>query len=169
MWPQAASRSPAGGGGGGGAGSAYPQHACVNGSDAVASGCVAFSAPGRPLVPSLESYPAAADGMYAVGESPFLLVSVHGVMDNGWVVWEDQKYVSVSKRRFASLATFPNSVEATVAGKPGEVVHLIALRPHGRRNIQRANSEQATAGSGWTVVTADVLVGANGVGMIKLT
>lgn len=141
--------------------------ACANGTDAVASGCVSFSAPGQPL-PNVQSYPAATNGSYVLGESPFVLLAIHGVLRNGWVVWEDNKYVSVSKRRFVSLAAPAGSVDATVSGKPGEVVRLVALRPHGDGHAVVRGGKGA-ASRGWTVVTADVIVGKGSVGSVAFS
>jgi hypothetical protein len=129
---------------------------CVNGSDAVASRCVTLSLPPSGLLyPSLQSFPAAADGVYAVGESPFVLLAAHQVLANGWVVWEENKYVSVARRRLHRLATSADALSVTVGGNPGEVVNLVALRPH----AQHASKE-------WTVVTADVVVGKDAVGVV---
>jgi hypothetical protein len=49
---------------------------CVNGSDAVASGCVVLSVAGEPL-PDLRSFSTNPSGWYSDGESPFVLLAVH--------------------------------------------------------------------------------------------
>ena len=61
---------------------------CANGSAAVASGCVAVSTAAGDLV-DVRSRSSAA--RYALGESPFVLVCIHEVMENGWAVWEEGK------------------------------------------------------------------------------
>jgi hypothetical protein len=147
---------------------------CVNGTAAVASGCVSAAAPGGRPLPSLQSFPAAASGAYAIGESPFVLLAVHGVLSNGWVLWEDGKYVSVSKRRFRHMIVSNASIALTISGSPGEIVHLVALRPHTPPPHPPSSHASAphdvpplssapTQAEEWTVVRADVLIGKDAV------
>eukprot|EP01043_Picozoa_sp_COSAG02_P056000 COSAG02_NODE_6577_length_3484_cov_1.829542_2_plen_344_part_00 len=130
---------------------------CVNGSDAVASGCVVVSHPGGAL-PSLQSHPLDGSSQYAAGESPFVLLSIHEVFENGWVVWEEGKYVSVSRRRFARVRELDAGLHLELRGSPGEVVELTALRPH----------DNNVAAGRWTVLTDNVTIGAMGFTAIRL-
>ena len=66
---------------------------CSNASAAVGSGCVHATPPGAVLT-DLHCHPAASDGSYQPTESPFVLIAVHEVMANGWVLWEEGKYVA---------------------------------------------------------------------------
>eukprot|EP01051_Picozoa_sp_SAG22_P009244 SAG22_NODE_757_length_7441_cov_29.224326_3_plen_157_part_00 len=144
-------------------------HLCANRSAAVASGCVSVSPAGAAL-PDLRSRSRSADpgGRFAPGESPFVLLAIHKVMPGGWVVWEEGKYVSVSRRRFRSVEEVGGgaSLRVTVGGAPGEVVELTALRPTtgglaGRRPGPHrglewtVHSVKATVGAG-AVVTVDI-------------
>ena len=90
------------------------------------------------------------------------------VMEGGWVVWEDGKYVSVSQRRFLSLKEDreAGSLHVKLRGAAKEVVQLIALRPNA--GAFAARSERAKprlekkATPEWTVLTMNATVGLDG-------
>ena len=128
---------------------------CVNGSAAIASGCASVSTSDAQPLPSLQSHSVSPSGAYAHGESPFVLLSTHEILPNGWLVWEEGKYVSVSRRRFRAVeGMVAGLLKVTVGGAAGEIVHLVALRP--------VAMQQQPGGTEWTVVSKDVQVGANG-------
>ena len=90
-----------------------------------------------------------------------MLLAIHEVMANGWVVWEDNKYVSVSRRRFASVsAVGPAGLRLEVRGAVGEVVGLTALRPTWRR-------QPSGAPSGWTVALERATIGPHGMAVVE--
>lgn len=131
---------------------------CVHGTRAVASGCVELSTPSETLL-DLQSRCEAPAGACKPGESPFVFAALHTVRANGWVVWEEGKYVSVSNRRFARVTERPNGLEVQVRGGAGERAHLVALAP-----VVAAGG----ATKEWTVRTMDVLIGKTGVGLATL-
>ena len=137
---------------------------CVNGSLAVASGCVAVSAPAGPL-PDLRSHSANASGTYAVGESPFELLAIHEVPASGWLVWEAEKYVSLSRARFQSVSALAAGLRVELRGAVGEVVKLVALRPV----AAAASGTVASAGPAeWTVLQVSVAIGASGLATVEI-
>jgi hypothetical protein len=133
---------------------------CINGSSAVASGCVSLSTSSAVPLPSLQSY-SAASSAYAHGESPFVLLATHEVLPNGWVVWEDGKYVSVSRRRFSLVQAVATGLEVTVSGAAAEVVQLVALRP-------TTAARRDEPGVEWTVASRHVIVGADGTATVSI-
>ena len=98
------------------------------------------------------------------------------VMAGGWVVWEEGKYVSVSRHRFQSVQQNGDSggLHVTLKGAAQEVVQLIALRPRATAFIHDVGSssnphsgEMSTAIGGeiapeWTVVAMNVTIGSGG-------
>jgi hypothetical protein len=122
-------------------------HPCVNGSLAVASACVAVSAPtanvtiatansssfsplagavaaataaaGVTPLPDLQSHSASASGRYALGESPFVLLAIHQPLPNGWVLWEEDKYVSVSRGRLFNVTALFDPADADIVVDDG--------------------------------------------------
>ena len=139
-------------------------HLCANNSAAVASGCVSVSPAGAAL-PDLRSRSADPSGRFAPGESPFVLLAIHAVMPNGWVVWEEGKYVSVSRRRFRSVEEVGGgaSLRVTVGGAPGEVVELTALRPTTGGLAGPGLHPGSHRGLEWTVHSVKATVGAGAV------
>lgn len=72
------------------------------------------------------------------------------------MVWEEGKYVSVSRRRFQSVQADQGggTLHIVLRGAASEVVRLIALRP---------GAVGATGDSQeWTVVSANATVGSGG-------
>jgi hypothetical protein len=128
---------------------------CVNGSLAVASGCVAASAPNAAL-PNLQSRCANANGTCSIGESPFVLLAVHEVPSHRWVVWEEGKYVALSAQRFQAVSVVGSGVRVMLHGAAGELVRLVALRPE-------------EAGDEWRVVLVDTVVGPDGTAAVYIT
>lgn len=133
---------------------------CTNGSAAVASGCVQLSQPGEPLPDLRAQVTVSGSGRSsaAVGridESPFVLVAMHEVMPGGWVVFEEKKYVSLSRRRFKSVREVEATLVLTLSGAVSEVVELVALRPRG-------------GGREWTVVTVRVVIGDAGLTTVRV-
>eukprot|EP00039_Didymoeca_costata_P021206 m.343770 g.343770 ORF g.343770 m.343770 type:complete len:809 (+) comp23276_c0_seq1:128-2554(+) len=130
---------------------------CINGSDATTAGCVAVSSPGSALVPNLQSHSANPNG-YTHGESPFVLVAVHKILGDGWAVWEDGKYVSVSSRRFKSIRGGMDGKGLTVhlQGAKNEKVELVALKP---KEVPMQ----------WTVLTLVVALDSTGEATITFT
>jgi hypothetical protein len=126
---------------------------CSNGSLAVASGCVEASAPGADLA-DLHSRCESEDGVCDVGESPFVLAAMHEVLSNGWVFWEDSKYVSVSRRRFEGVTPRSDSLRVTVHGAEDEVVRVVALQP--------------THTGDWIVRIRAVQIGRNGSAVVNV-
>ena len=103
--------------------------ACANGSDATGSGC-ASAVPGgaKTLVRIVNDRGiAVANDTHA-----FDLHMISPVLANGWVLLGDlERYVSVSSRRFASVAASEGSLSIDVLGVAGETVRLTALRSAG--------------------------------------
>ena len=86
-----------------------------------------------------------------MGRSPFVLASIHQVMENGWVVWEEGKYVSVSRRRFENVDAAGPGLRVRLRGAVGETVKLVALQPR-----------SAEAVAEWTVVRVNAVIGEGG-------
>ena len=149
------------------------QQTCVSGTDAIASGCVVVSHPGGSL-PDLRGHPVGGSSdasalHYGVGESPFVLLAIHEVLSNGWVVWEEGKYVSVSRRRFASIRESDAGLRVELRGAPSEVVELTALRPQQHHYQQWGDGVMANESvSGWTVVSERVTISQSGVAVVEL-
>ena len=137
---------------------------CTNGSLAVASGCVLRASPAEAL-PDLRSRSAAANGTYALGESPFVLLAVHEVPASGWVLWEEEKYVALSRARFLAVGASGSGLRAALRGAPGEVVKLVALRPQAAAAAAAAAAD-AAGPSEWTVVTAQATLDSTGQGEV---
>ena len=66
---------------------------------------------------------------------------------------ELDKFVPISSKRFGQLAATATTLKGSVFGGVGETVHVTALTPRGES---------------WVVVTADVVIGSNGVGQLSL-
>ena len=77
-----------------------------------------------------------------------MLLAVHEVMANGWVLWEEGKYASVSSQRFERVDATPAGLSVTVRGPPDEAVELIALRPRARTWSIDVSSDTDGRGSG---------------------
>ena len=142
---------------------------CANGSLAVASGCVAASPPdGSSPLPDVRSRCANASGTYAVGESPFALVAIHEVPASGWVVWEEDKYVALSRQRFLAVGALggagSSGLRVELRGAAGEVVKLVALRP----GAAAAGTAAAPAAAEWTVVSVHATIGADGTASVAI-
>ena len=83
------------------------------------------------------------------------------VLPNGWILWEEGKYVSVSRRRFRSIQSTPTGLRVTVSGAAGEVVRLVALRPLATATRPRSSTADGGAASmEWTVVSRHVTMSA---------
>ena len=142
---------------------------CATGSLAVASGCVAASPPdGSSPLPDVRSRCANASGTYAVGESPFALVAIHEVPASGWVVWEEDKYVALSRQRFLAVGALggagSSGLRVELRGAAGEVVKLVALRP----GAAAAGTAAAPAAAEWTVVSVHATIGADGTASVAI-
>jgi hypothetical protein len=76
------------------------------------------------------------------------------VMAAGWVVWEEGKYVSVSRRRFQSVQADRDAgiLHIALRGAVSEVIRLTVLRPGGVEPY----------GEEWTVVSVNATVGSDG-------
>jgi hypothetical protein len=79
------------------------------------------------------------------------------------VVFEEGKYVALSRRRFKSVHAHGPSAAlvVTLRGAVGEIVKLVALRP-------RAGGPGGSGGGEWTVVTAHVAIGAAGLTTVTI-
>ncbi len=77
-------------------------------------------------------------------------------MAAGWVVWEEGKYVSVSRRRFQSVQEDRDAgtLHIVLRGAKSEVVRLTALRP--------GAVGSKVDGQEWTVVSMNATVGSDG-------
>ena len=129
----------------------------MNGSLAVASACVTVAAPGGAPLPDLQTHSASADGRYVMGENPFVLLALHEVLPTGWVLWEEDKYVSLSRARFQSVAALAAGLQVVLRGAAGEVVKLVALRP-----------DAASGATEWTVVAVHATIGSDGLASIDI-
>jgi hypothetical protein len=132
---------------------------------------VVVSHPGSSL-PDLRGHPVGGSSdtsalHYGVGESPFVLLAIHEVLSNGWVVWEEGKYVSVSRRRFASIRESDAGLRVELRGAPSEVVELTALRPQQQwgDGVMAKSNESV---SGWMVVSERVTISQSGVAVVEL-
>jgi hypothetical protein len=70
-------------------------------------------------------------------------------------VWEEDKYVSVSRRRFERVAEVGGKLHVTLIGAPHELVGLMALRPRYESGGQKAVAV-------WTVVSVRATISPSG-------
>lgn len=87
---------------------------CPHGSPAVASGCVHRSAPAEPL-PDVRSHSEGADGRYAVGESPFVLLAIHEVSNGRYSL-----QCNSAKLSYTSIRLFVNEEGPRLANRATE-------------------------------------------------
>lgn len=126
---------------------------CIDGADALTSGCVAFATatPGQstPLLALNAGMEWPLNGTHTT--------QLHTITPAGLGTWvllgELDKFVCVSSVRFSQVTATPTRLTAAVAGAEGEQVHVTALRPNGRS---------------WVVSTTTVRVGAGGTGRLCL-
>jgi hypothetical protein len=144
---------------------------CVNGTAAVASGCVQVIAPGAAL-------PITTEAQHADGVYPFDLLTVYepvhcsglagagagagtgagagagaGAAASGWFfLGELDKYVTASARRFPRVVCSAEQLVATVRGKAGEAVVVTAITPAGLVLSQQVVI--AVTGTGEVIFTA---------------
>lgn len=133
----------------------HRSHACVDGADALRSGCVARFVPASndpdQLLHVLDggvSGPATPTGV----ARKLQLLSITPVANNGsaWVLLgELDKFVTVASARFKDLEIGDAGVSATVHGGVNESVSVVALQPN--------NNDE-----GWTVRSSVVQVGNSG-------
>ena len=77
-------------------------------------------------------------------------------MAAGWVVWEECKYVSVSRRRFQSVQADRHAgvLHIVLRGAVSEIVKLTVLRP--------IAVDSKADGQEWTVISMNATIGSNG-------
>jgi hypothetical protein len=137
--------SRAGGGGGGGHGflvHEYGARTCVNGTAAVASGCLSRWDPAASALTIPHTGGPAADGK---GISyPWSLLTIYEAADAGeWrVLGELSKYVALSAQRFTRIG--PGSEFCVRGSGKGEVVRVSALDPAGRLRVRDVLIASAT-------------------------
>ena len=101
---------------------------CVNGSQALASGCVAASVRSASDVPALHNK---RPIMVANDTRTFDLLQLSPVAPNGWVLLgEVGRYVRVSSDRFDAIS-FPGGggMKLSLSGSAGETTEVTALKP----------------------------------------
>ena len=123
---------------------------CIDGADAVASGCVRITegTEDDPLV-RLDS------GMRWPLGTHTMQLHTATVLDPGRVtlLGELDKFVPLSSKRFGNVTAMKGGgLTASVVGLPREEVHIVALRPRG---------------ASWVVVRTDVTIGADGIGRLR--
>ena len=123
---------------------------CVDGLDAVATGCIRTTTgqAGDPLV-TLDQ------GMHwPHGNYTTQLYTATLLMQGAFtLLGELDKFVPLSSKRFSAVESTLESLTATLSGKPGEIVHLTALKPQS---------------DSWVVATADVKIGLDGHGQANI-
>ena len=113
---------------------------CINGSAAVASGCV------LPPISSAATMPEIINdrGIVVQNDShTFDIHTLYPILDNGWVLLGDlERYVSLTSKRFLSASAAqpgdvgPNAtLVVSVLGMPAEVLRLTALKPTAAHNM----------------------------------
>ena len=122
--------------------------ACVNGSDAVTSGCVTAVSDASSGVVTMGpgfDWPHKSPPEHGAEWHTTQLYTVTQSGGSTWVMLgELDKFTSVSSARFSKLQTSTTGIKASLRGGAGEVVRLTALTPDKK------------------VVTADVKIGAGG-------
>lgn len=124
---------------------------CTAGADAVATGCVRVTGGGKadPLI-KLDKGVSWPFGTYTAQLYTATVLQPGGAFT---LLGELDKFVPLSSNRFRNVTSSAAGLTATVAGLAGEVVHATALRPDG---------------ASWTVVHADVTVGADGTAQLAM-
>lgn len=124
---------------------------CVNGSLAVASGCLAATVASARDIPAIHN---TRPIMVENDTHTFDLVMLAPVASNGWAfLGEVGAYVSVSSDRFDSVHFSASGIIAAVSGAVGETIELVALRPTA---FARGSSSE------WEVLVRSVTVGKSG-------
>ena len=127
---------------------------CLNGSQALASGCVAASVRSASDVPALHT---TRPIVVANDTRTFDLLQLSPVAPNGWVLLgEVGRYVRVSSDRFDAIS-FPvgGGIKLSLSGSAGETTEVTALKP-----LHRAPNDGGWGGGGgsreWVVEVKQV-------------
>jgi hypothetical protein len=84
----------------------------------------------------------------------FATLGLHVKSSADWVLLgELDKFVPLASKRFSRVQMTTTSLEAMLFGKPGEVVHVTALRHQGKQ---------------WVVAVTNVRIGVDGTGRLRL-
>ena len=120
---------------------------CVDGADAVGSGCIHAAAP------DLTS----TNRSSGTGDLPFDVI-VSQVTAGDWVVLgELSKFTTLSARRFTSLTVASSGVDMTLSGAAGEEVEVTALHKADEATLQRTEH-----GDAWRVVVKKATIRPDG-------
>eukprot|EP00937_MAST-01D_sp_MAST-1D-sp2_P001458 g1458.t1 len=141
--------------------SGHAATACVNGTRALASGCIAAVVPSAGRVPALRN---TRPLMVANDTHVFDLLVLAPVAPNGWaLLGEVGAYVRVSRDRFDAVA-FPvaGGVRAEISGSEGETVALTALQPAAGAPGSGGSGGVAEYSADWQVLERSVTFGASG-------
>ena len=125
------------------------------GADAVAVGCVRIVSAGSAIV-ELDG------GMsWPFGTHTTQLYTVTVLPPGGGIalLGELDKFVPLSSKRFSDVEASAGGLTATLTGRAGEVVHVTALRP---------GAVSSPAAHNWTIALADVTMGKDGTGRLRL-
>ena len=127
---------------------------CIAGADAVATGCVRVTegtSEDDPLI-ALDPGITWPFGTHTMQLHTATVLRPGGVT----LLGELDKFVPLSSKRFTNVSdTAGGGLTVVVVGKPGEEVHVTALRPRGAAS--------------WVVARDDVTIGATGVAMLQYT
>ena len=121
---------------------------CVEGTDAAATGCMRIATPKDMLV-KLDQGMSWPYGTHTTQLYTATLLTP-GTFT---LIGELDKFIPLSRKRFSEVKAMPTKLTAIVTGKPGEIVHVTALRPQ--------------QGS-WVVATANVVIDSDGRSQLHL-